>query len=241
MDVPPTHAPAAAAALVIFGGIFTIIKREMPAASANATGKFRRIVCETIQPSRLILYTIFISVSMIIISLPLPEQAKEAIFYMRYLFIPDFLLDMELSPRAVLAAGLILSRLNLSAVNGDMWRDDFGVFCYYSVDELAADLHIDRRQASRIIAELSEAKVIDRIREDSRKYKIYAGRVCYDKNVMADMTKMSSQYTIYSNIKNSNSCTHKKLIPDGIPATYDISLYESSSVIDDDMNGGADE
>ena len=159
---------------------------------------------------------------------------------MRYMFIPDFLLDMDLSPRAVLAAGIILSRLNLSGSSGDEWKDQRGTFCYYSIDQLSADLHIDRRQASRLIAELSEAKVIDRMREDSRKYKIYAGRVCHDKKVMADMTKMSSQYTIYSNIKNSNSCTRKKLIPDGIPATYDISAYESSSVIDD-MDGGADE
>lgn len=159
---------------------------------------------------------------------------------MRFLFIPDFLLDMELSPRAVLAAGLILSRLNLSGTSAD-WKDQHGTFCYYSVDTLAADLHIDRRQASRVIAELSEAGVLERVREDSRKYKIYAGKVCHDKNVMSDMTKMSWQHTIYSNIKNSNSCTRKKLIPDGIPATYDISLYESSSVIDDDMDGGAEE
>lgn len=158
---------------------------------------------------------------------------------MRYLFIPDFLLDLNLSPRAVLAAGLILSRLNLSGTSAD-WKDQRGTFCYYSVDQLSADLHIDRRQASRIIAELSATEVIDRIREDSRKYKIYAGSVCHDKNVMSDMTFLSPQYTIYSNKKSINS-TRKKMIPDGIPATYDISLYESSSVIDDDMDGGADE
>lgn len=160
---------------------------------------------------------------------------------MRYLFIPDFLLDMELSPRAILAAGLILSRLNLSGSSGSGdWKDQQGTFCYYSVDNLAADLHIDRRQASRILAELSNSDVIIRVREDSRKYKIYAGKVCYDKNVMADMTKMSPQLSIYSIYKKSNSRTTKKLIPDGIPATYDISAYESSSVIDD-MDGGADE
>lgn len=159
---------------------------------------------------------------------------------MRFLFIPEFLLDMELSPRAVLAAGLILSRLNLSGSSGGEWKDQHGTFCYYSVDDLSADLHIDRRQASRILAELSNSDVIIRVREDSRKYKIYAGKVCHDKNVMSDMTKMSCQYTIYSKKNNSNSCTRKKLIPDGIPATYDISLYESSSVIDEE-NGGAEE
>lgn len=159
---------------------------------------------------------------------------------MRYLFIPNFLLDMDISPRAVLAAGLILSRLNLSGSSGGEWKDQRGTFCYYSVDDLSADLHIDRRQASRIIAELSNSDVIIRVREDSRKYKIYAGKVCNDKKVMSDMTKMSWQHTIYSNIKNSNSCTRKKTVPDGIPATYDISAYESSSVIDD-MDGGADE
>lgn len=158
---------------------------------------------------------------------------------MRYLFIPDFLLDMNLSPRAVLAAGLILSRLNLSGSSGGDWKDQHGTFCYYSVDTLAADLQIDRRQASRVIAELSEAGVLERVREDSRKYKIYAGKVCHDKNVMSDMTKMSPQYTIYSK-KNSISCNSKKKIPDGIPATYDIALYESSSVIDEE-NGGAEE
>ena len=159
---------------------------------------------------------------------------------MRYMFIPDFLLDMDLSPRAVLAAGLILSRLNLSGSSGGEWKDQRGTFCYYSVDDLSADLHIDRRQASRILAELSNSDVIIRVREDSRKYKIYAGKVCHDKNVMSDMTKMSCQHTYNSINKNSISRTTKKLIPDGIPATYDISLYESSSVIDE-IDGGADE
>ena len=158
---------------------------------------------------------------------------------MRYLFIPDFLLELNLSPRAVLAAGLILSRLNLSGTSAE-WKDKHGTFCYYSIDQLSADLHIDRRQASRIIAELSASEVIERIREDSRKYKIYAGRVCLDKNVMADMTKMSCHLSIYSINKKSTSRTPKKVVPDGIPATYDISAYESSSVIDD-MDGGADE
>lgn len=160
---------------------------------------------------------------------------------MRFLFIPDFLLDLDLSPRAVLAAGLILSRLNLSAVNGDMWRDQFGVFCYYSIDDLSADLKIDRRQTSNVFSELLSAGIIDRKRDGNRLYRIYAGNVCHEKKCMADMQKITPQYTIYSNINNSNSCTRKKMIPDGIPATYDISLYESSSVIDDDMNGGADE
>ena len=159
---------------------------------------------------------------------------------MRFMFIPDFLLEMDLSPRAVLAAGLILSRLNLSGSSGGEWKDQRGTFCYYSIDQLSADLHIDRRHASRLIAELSTADVIDRIREDSRKYKIYAGKVCHDKNVMADMTKMSCQHTYNSINKNSISRTTKKVVPDGIPATYDISLYESSSVIDEE-NGGAEE
>jgi hypothetical protein len=161
---------------------------------------------------------------------------------MRFLFLPEFLLDMELSPRAVLAAGLILSRLNLSGSSGAEWKDQRGTFCYYSIDQLSADLHIDRRHASRLIAELSASEVIERIREDSRKYKIYAGRVCHDKNVMADMTKMSPQYTIYSSNKRSSPRTKKS--PDGIQPTYDISLYESYSVIDDlddldDLDGGA--
>ena len=159
---------------------------------------------------------------------------------MRYLFIPDFLLDMDISPRAVLAAGLILSRLNLSATNADNWHDDIGVYCYYSIDDLSADLHIDRRQTSNVVSELLSAGIIDRKRDGNRLYRIYAGRVCHEKNCMSDMKKIASQHTIYSNIKISNSCTRKKLIPDGIPATYDISLYESSSVIDD-LDGGADE
>lgn len=158
---------------------------------------------------------------------------------MRYLFIPDFLLQMELSPRAILGAGLILSRLNLSAVNGNNWRDQFGVFCYYSIDDLSADLKIDRRHASRIFSELISAGIIDRRRDGNRLYRIYAGSVCHDKNVMSDMTKMSCHHTIYSINKNSSSRDPKRS-PDGIPPTYDISLYESSSVIDD-MDGGAEE
>ena len=159
---------------------------------------------------------------------------------MRFLFIPDFLMDMDLSPRAILAAGLILSRLNLSAVNGDMWRDDFGVFCYYSVDELAADLHINRRQTSNVFSELLASNILERRIDGNRLYRIYAGSICHAKKCMADMQKIASQYTIYSNKNSSYSRTRKKTVPDGIPATYDISAYESSSVIDD-MDGGADE
>ena len=160
---------------------------------------------------------------------------------MRFMFIPDFLLDMELSPRAVLAAGLILSRLNLSATGGDNWRDDFGVYCYYSIDAMSLDLHINRRQTSNVFSELITSGVIERRRDGNRLYRLYAGHVCNEKNCMADMQKISPQYTIYSNNKKSTSRTTKKLIPDGIPPTYDISLYESTSVIDDLDNGGADE
>lgn len=159
---------------------------------------------------------------------------------MKYLFIPDFLLDLNLSPRAVLAAGLILSRLNLSAVNGDNWRDDFGIFCYYSVDELARDLHINRRQTSNVFSELLASNIIERRNDGNRLYRIYAGSICHAKNCMADMQKIAWQHTIYSINKNSSSRTRKKMIPDGIPATYDIALYESSSVIDEE-NGGAEE
>lgn len=159
---------------------------------------------------------------------------------MRFMFIPDFLLDMDLSPRAVLAAGLILSRLNLSAVNGDQWRDNFGVYCYYSIDDMAADLRINRRQTSNVFSELLESGIIDRKRDGTRLYRLYAGSVCHAKNCMADMQKIAPHYTIYSINKNSMSSTPKKMIPDGIPATYDISAYESTSVIDED-DGGAEE
>jgi hypothetical protein len=160
---------------------------------------------------------------------------------MRFLFIPDYLLDMGLSPRAVLAAGLILSRLNLSATGGNNWRDENGVFCYYSVDDLSADLHINRRQTSNVFSELLASNVIERRSNGNRLYRIYAGNICHAKNCMADMQKIASLHTIYSINKNSSSSrTTKKLIPDGIPATYDISLYESSSVIDEE-NGGAEE
>lgn len=159
---------------------------------------------------------------------------------MRYLFIPDFLLQMELSPRAILGAGLILSRLNLSAVNGNNWRDQFGVFCYYSIDDLSADLHINRRQTSNVFSELLASNVIERRSDGNRLYRIYAGSICHAKNCMSDMQKNAWQYTIYSINKNSSSRDPKRS-PDGIPPTYDISLYESTSVIDDDMDGGAEE
>lgn len=159
---------------------------------------------------------------------------------MRYLFIPEFLMDMDLSPRAVLAAGLILSRLNLSAVNGNNWRDEIGVYCYYSIDELAADLNINRRQTSNVFSELITSGIIERRRDGNRLYRIYAGRVCHEKNCMSDMQKISPQLSIYSIYKKSISRTAKKVVPDGIPATYDISLYESTSVIDEE-NGGAEE
>lgn len=86
------------------------------------------------------------------------------------------LLKTGLSPRAMILYALISDRLSLSKQNN--WRDSFGgVYCYYTMEAIAEEMCIDKRQARRLIAELEAAKLILRQRQNGNRtkpFKIYA-------------------------------------------------------------------
>ena len=118
------------------------------------------------------------------------------------------LLKTGLSPRAMILYALISDRLSLSKQNN--WRDSFGgVYCYYTMEAIAEEMCIDKRQARRLIAELEAAKLILRQRQNGNRtkpFKIYA----YNEGTKMSShegTKMSPESEQYqsTNINPSSS------------------------------------
>ena len=118
------------------------------------------------------------------------------------------LLKTGLSPRAMILYALISDRLSLSKQNN--WRDSFGgVYCYYTMEAIAEEMCIDKRQARRLIAELEAAKLILRQRQNGNRtkpFKIYA----YNEGTRMSShegTKMSPESEQYqsTNINPSSS------------------------------------
>lgn len=111
---------------------------------------------------------------------------------MCYVKFDKELLKTGLSPRAMILYALIADRIGLSTENG--WKDSFGTFCYYTMNSIAEEMNIDKRQAQRLIHELEAAELILRQRQKGNKpFKIYIAPVSVrgDKNVTPEMTKMS--------------------------------------------------
>lgn len=101
------------------------------------------------------------------------------------------LLKTGISPRAMILYALINDRLNLSKQNG--WSDSFGTYCYYTMQTIAEEMCIDKRQARRLISELEAAELILRQRQTGTKpFKIYIAPVRGDKKVLSEGTKKSS-------------------------------------------------
>ena len=58
----------------------------------------------------------------------------------RYLPLPIFLLDMDISSPSKILFALLLNRANLSQKN--FWKDENGhVYCIYTIEEMAYDMH----------------------------------------------------------------------------------------------------
>lgn len=110
---------------------------------------------------------------------------------MCYIKFDKELLKTGLSPRAMILYALISDRISLSKQNG--WCDSFGTYCYYTMQTIAEEMCIDKRQARRLISELEAAELILRQRQTGTKpFKIYIAPVRGDKNVPSEGTKMSS-------------------------------------------------
>ena len=99
------------------------------------------------------------------------------------------LLKTGLSPRAMILYALISNRISLSKQNG--WFDSFGTYCYYTMESIAEEMCIDKRQARRLISELEAAELIIRQRQSGNRtkpFKIYIAPI----NEVNEGTKMSS-------------------------------------------------
>ena len=106
------------------------------------------------------------------------------------------LLKTGLSPRAMILYALISNRISISEQNG--WKDSFGgVYCYYTMEAIAKEMCIEKRQARRLIAELEAAKLILRQRQDGNRtkpFKIYIAPIKNEGSKMSshEGSKMSS-------------------------------------------------
>ena len=119
------------------------------------------------------------------------------------------LLKTGLSPRAMILYALISNRISISEQNG--WKDSFGgVYCYYTMEAIAKEMCIEKRQARRLIAELEAAKLILRQRQDGNRtkpFKIYIAPIKNEGSKMSshEGSKMSPKLEEYNNKSISSS------------------------------------
>ena len=104
------------------------------------------------------------------------------------------LLKTGLSPRAMILYALISNRISISKQNG--WCDSFGTYCYYTMESIAEEMCIDKRQARRLISELEAAELILRQRQSGNRtkpFKIYIAPINEGTKMSShEGTKMSS-------------------------------------------------
>ena len=106
---------------------------------------------------------------------------------MCYIKFDKELLKTGLSPRAMILYALISNRIGISTQNG--WCDSFGgVYCYYTMEAIAKEMCIEKRQARRLIAELEAAKLILRQRQDGNRTKPFKIYIAPIKNEVSKMT-----------------------------------------------------
>lgn len=83
----------------------------------------------------------------------------------RYLPLPQFLLDIDISSTAKILFALLLNRANLSQKN--FWEDENGyVYCIYSIEEMAADMHKGKTAIKSSLNELSKCGLLERVRAE---------------------------------------------------------------------------
>ena len=130
------------------------------------------------------------------------------------------LLKTGLSPRAMILYALISNRIGISKQNG--WCDSFGTYCYYTMESIAEEMCIDKRQARRLISELEAAELILRQRQSGNRtkpFKIYIAPI-------NEGTKMSSH-------EGTKMSSHEgtKMSPES--EEYNNKSIESSSSVDE--------
>lgn len=83
----------------------------------------------------------------------------------RYLPLPIFLLDMDISSTSKILFALLLNRANLSHKN--FWKDEKGhVYCIYTIEEMANDMHKSKTAIKSALNELSKNGLLERIRAE---------------------------------------------------------------------------
>ena len=111
------------------------------------------------------------------------------------------LLKTGLSPRAMILYALISNRISISKQNG--WCDSFGTYCYYTMESIAEEMCIDKRQARRLISELEAAELILRQRQSGNRtkpFKIYIAPINEGTKMSShEGTKMSPKSEEYNN------------------------------------------
>lgn len=92
----------------------------------------------------------------------------------KYLQLPRFLLERNLSPDAVLIYTRLYNRLRLSAQKGDAWYDSSDrLYCFYTVEELSEQLNCSPSTVKRTFCELRKAKLLLTEREQGRANRLY--------------------------------------------------------------------
>jgi len=147
---------------------------------------------------------------------------------MCYIKFDKELLKTGLSPRAMILYALISDRLSLSKQNG--WCDSFGTYCYYTMESIAEEMCIEKRQARRLIAELEAAELILRQRQSGNRtkpFKIYIAPINEGTKMSShEGTKMSShEGTKMSSHEGTKMSSHE-----GTKMSPESEQYKSTNI-----------
>ena len=144
---------------------------------------------------------------------------------MCYVKFDKNLLKTNLSARAMILYALMANRAELSAANG--WVDANGVYIYYTITAVMEEMRISRSQAIRLLHELETEGLIQRQRQDGNRNKPL--KIYLPRGVKNDTLRGVKNDTLIKRDNNNKGTRSRKT--DSYPATYDIALYESTSVI----------
>ena len=150
---------------------------------------------------------------------------------MCYIKFDKELLKTGLSPRAMILYALISDRISLSKQNG--WCDSFGTYCYYTMESIAEEMCIDKRQARRLISELEAAELILRQRQSGNRtkpFKIYIAPI-------NEGTKMSS----HEGTKMSSHDGTKMSSHEGTKMSPESEEYNNKSIVSSSSGSSVDE
>lgn len=145
----------------------------------------------------------------------------------KYLQLPRFLLERNLSSDAVLIYTRLYNRIRLSSQKGDAWYDSNGrLYCYYTLEELAERLNCSSSKMKRTLRELRKAELLLTEREQGRANRLYVlvpdGEVPLSRKKAADQSPAEAEMPRRTSRAASAKAPRNAPVPDCIAANSTV-------------------